>query len=299
MMESRDLQPEDEVSSEQATLSAQPGLEGGRVLQSVSGDAGRVSDGFSRAENALQPSGQRLEAGSGFPERMAAPEAKEDPVITEGRESYERFSEAVKLIAQSSDKPILSLQELEQIRAASFSQNPVDGYGVSLLGIVANMSERLTSGFKVENSEAGGMLYAALSQAEVFFRDLRRQNGQKFIEIAHRMYPDIFENFGQNLTDADVKLIENTVFGAFQKLRTNLDRLIGEGQESVVGQAYTAGQRLPDGSGAIAGEQAGVDGQAGRLAGAGEAASQTSGGGADGRGRANGPEIEQGPSGNL
>lgn len=265
MMESRDLQSEEEVSSEQATLAAQPGLDGGRVLQNVPGDAGRVRDGFPRAE-----------AANGFPEKMAAPEAKEDPVAAEGRESYERFDEAVKLIAQSSERPILSIAEFEQLRAASSAQNPTDGYGMFILGAVANMSERLDQGFQVENPEAGGMLYAALSQAEVFFRDLRRQNGQKFIEIAYRMYPDVFRNFGQQLTDNDVKFIENTVFGAFRKLRTNLDRVIGEGHEAVVGQAYAFGQRLPDGSGA-AGEQASVDGQAGRSAGAGEAVSDKSG----------------------
>lgn len=228
MMESRDLQPEEEAVSEQAAPVAQPGIaagQNGRALQNVPGD------GFPRAENATQVPGQRLETGNGYPERMAAPEAKEDPIAAEGRESYERFYEAVKLIAQSSNKPILSMAEFEQLRASSSAQNPVDGYGMFILGAVANMSERLDQGFQVENPEAGGMLYAALSQAEVFFRDLRRQNGQKFIEIAYRMYPDIFRNFGRELTPADVKFIESTVFGAFRKLRTNLDRLVGEGQE--------------------------------------------------------------------
>lgn len=276
MMESRDLQPEEEASSEQATVPTQPGIaagQDGRVLQNVPGDAGRGGDGFPRAENVggrmnldrgnMPMPGQRQEAGNGFPERMAAPEAKEDPVAAEGRESYERFYEAVKLISQSSSKPILSIAEFEQLRAASSAQNPTDGYGMFILGAVANMSERLDQGFQVENLEAGGMLYAALSQAEVFFRDLRRQNGQKFIEIAYRMYPDIFRNFGKQLTPADVKFIENTVFGAFRKLRTNLDRLVGEGQEAGGGQEHVAavtaapGVKAGEAGGAVNRTQAG------------------------------------------
>lgn len=243
MMESRDLQLEEEALSEQASLSAQPGLaagQDGRALQNVPGD------GFPRAENAMPMPGQRPEAGNGFPERMAVPEAKEDPVAAEGRESYERFYEAVKLIAQSSNKPILSMAEFEQLRASSSAQNPVDGYGMFILGAVANMSERLDQGFQVENSEAGGMLYAALSQAEVFFRDLRRQNGQKFIEIAYRMYPDIFRNFGRELTPANVNVIESAVFDAFRKLRTNLDRLVREGQEVAGVNVTKSTQEVPD-----------------------------------------------------
>lgn len=262
-MESRSLQPEeasDEVGqggvpesskmqvAQQAPWS-QPQGQRPEFQQGYPGSGpGQVQ--MRGAEMATQGPGGRLnvEAGRGFPEQMRAPEAKEDPLAQEGKEAYERFYEAVKLISNSSQKPILSMAEFEQLRAASSAQNPTDGYGMFILGAVANMSERLDAGFRVEDPEAGGMLYAALSQAEVFFRDLRRQNGQKFIEIAYRMYPDIFENFGQQLTDSDVKFIENSVFGAFRKLRTNLDRLVGEGEDAVAVEGQGAAVNRGDAS---------------------------------------------------